>query len=246
VNDFIVPAWPAPSHVKAFTTTRRGGVSLAPYDSFNLALHVGDDPTAVTANRARLKHILALPAEPIWLEQVHGCTVVSAEAGGGVPRADAVVSFSPDQVCVVMTADCMPILLTDAKGSRIGAVHAGWRGLADGVIEAAYQRLAHDNTALMAWIGPSILQAAFEVGDDVRDIFCAEDRQFSRFFSENARGRWQADLVSIAREKLHKVGASGVYGGDRCTYTEAQNFFSFRRDNKTGRMATLIWLTHGH
>lgn len=244
MNDLIVPAWPAPVHVKAFSTTRRGGVSLAPYDSFNLAQHVGDDPAAVTANRAQLRHILALPSEPLWLEQVHGCAIAMASRGEAVPKADARVSFLRDQVCVVMTADCMPILLTDAKGSRVGAVHAGWRGLAGGVIEAAYQRLAHDNTNLMAWIGPSILQAAFEVGDDVRDVFCAEDPQFSQFFSENARGRWQADLVSIAREKLRKLGASGVYGGDRCTFTEARNFFSFRRDNKTGRMATLIWLAH--
>lgn len=242
MNSFIVPAWPAPPHVKAFSTTRHGGVSIAPYDSFNLALHVGDVPAAVAANRARLKRTLELPNEPMWLEQVHGCTVASSAKSDEVPKADASISFTPDQVCVVMTADCMPILLTDVSGTRVGAVHSGWRGLADGVIEAAYQQLARDNTALMAWIGPSILQSAFEVGDDVRDIFCAEDPRFSRFFRANARGRWQADLVSIAKQKLLKLGASGIYGGDRCTYNDADDFFSFRRDGTTGRMATLIWL----
>lgn len=236
--DLILPDWPAPPNVHACASTRDGGVSLGPYASLNLGDHVGDDPAAVAENRARLRRALALPTEPLWLTQVHGIAV--AEGQGGC--ADASVAFGPGTVCAVMTADCLPLLLCDRTGTRVAAVHAGWRGLLAGVIEAAVARLDVSGPELLAWLGPAIGPDAFEVGEEVRTAFVAEDVAAAAAFKPSPGGRWLADLYALARLRLARCGVSAVYGGDLCTYSDAARFYSFRRDGVTGRMASLIWL----
>lgn len=240
---WIRPEWPASARVHAVTTTRRGGVSLPPYDSFNLATHVGDNPDAVTANRRALVDALSLPGEPAWLEQVHGTTVVDARAADAPPQADASVAFRPGVVCAVQTADCLPVLFCSRTGDRVAAAHAGWRGLVDGMLEATVAAMECEPVGLMAWLGPAIGPQAFEVGDEVREAFLARDNGAGACFVPNARGRWMADLYALARRRLARAGIDAVYGGGFCTYTEADRFFSYRRDGRTGRMATLIWIS---
>lgn len=240
---WIVPEWPAPSHVRAVATTRRGGASLAPFDSFNLAMHVGDGPAAVAANRRALVEALSLPREPAWLEQVHGTTVVDAGTVGAPVPADASVAFGPETVCVAQTADCLPVIFCSRSGDRVGAAHAGWRGLVDGVLEATIAALACDPSELMAWLGPAIGPQAFEVGEEVREAFLARDSGSAHCFAANTRGRWMADLYALARRRLAAAGVNAVFGGGLCTYTDADRFFSYRRDTRTGRMATLIWIS---
>ena len=238
---WIVPAWPAPANVRALSTTRAGGVGVAPFDSLNLGTHVGDDPATVAANRARLRALL--PAEPCWLNQVHGTAVVDLATYGGVPDADAAVSRKPGAVCVVMTADCLPVLLCDRAGTVVGAAHAGWRGLQGGVIEATTRAMGVPAGDLMAWLGPAIGPEAFEVGDEVRAAFVADDPAAAAAFRPaGPAGKWLADLYLLARQRLAALGVAGVYGGDACTFTEAARFFSYRRDGRTGRMASLVWL----
>lgn len=240
---YLTPDWPAPANVKAASTLRTGGASGGRYASLNLGTQVGDAPEAVADNRARLRATLRLPAEPCWLEQVHGSTV--AEAGSAVtnpPRADASVARGRGRVCAVLTADCLPVLFCSVDGDRVAAAHAGWRGLAGGVLDSTVSSLGLPGAALVAWLGPAIGPQAFEVGDEVRIAFTARDASAADAFVPNARGRWQADLYRLARLELARLGVYNVYGGGVCTYSDEERFFSYRRDGETGRMAALIWL----
>ena len=234
----IVPDWPAPSRVKSLMTTREGGVSDAPWASFNLGDHVGDDLAHVAANRARLRQ--GLPSEPGWLKQVHSASVV--ETGAGVPQADASFTRQTGTVSVVLTADCLPVLFCDRAGSVVAAAHAGWRGLADGVLESTVAAMKVPPAGILAWMGAAIGPQAFEVGDEVRQVFVAQHPQAAAAFVAHAPGKWLADIYLLARIRLQGLGVQAVYGGGRCTFTESERFFSYRRDGVTGRMAALIWL----
>ena len=246
--DMITPDWTTPANVRALLTTRVGGYSLPPYDSFNLGAHVGDTPAAVARNRAVLSG--RLPAEPIWLSQVHGVDVADAAelatdaAGKPVPVADAIVARVPGRVCVVMTADCLPVLLCDDAGTVVGAAHAGWRGLADGVLEATIARMGVAPGKLRAWLGPAIGPACFEVGSEVRDAFVAGDPAASLAFTPRAdgHGKWLCDIYLLARQRLQRLDITAISGGEACTVSGGDRFFSYRRDGVTGRMASLIWL----
>jgi polyphenol oxidase len=242
---FITPDWPAPANVRAAVTTRSGGVSNAPYETFNLATHVGDVPTAVRENRARLRTALALPAEPVWLKQVHGVAVVDAAQGGVEPEADGAFAGQPGTVCAVLTADCLPVLLCNRAGTKAAALHAGWRGLAGGVIEAGVEALSVPGSELLAWLGPAIGPEAFEVGPEVRTAFIQKDAQAAHAFRAAREGKYLADIYLLARLRLQRLGVAAVYGGGFCTVTDGARFFSYRRDGATGRMATLIWLSGG-
>jgi len=242
--DCLFPDWPAPPNVRAAVTTRHGGVSLAPWDSLNLADHVGDDPAHVAENRRRLRAHLDLPAEPFWLQQVHGCDVAQAGSGDeqALCAADASVATTAGVVCAVLTADCLPVLFCDREGRWVAAAHAGWRGLAAGVLERTVQRAPAPPAELLAWLGPAIGPQAFEVGPEVREAFVGADSGAVDCFSASPAGRWLADLYGLARRRLAASGVGWVGGGGLCTYTDADSFFSFRRDGTTGRMASLIWL----
>ncbi len=239
-HDWIIPDWPAPSWIKAVSTTRVGGVSAGVYASLNLAEHVADDPLAVLENRRRLREQLALPTEPVWLQQVHGCGIVDADATAPLTEGDGATSRTPGHVCVVMTADCLPVLLCDRVGTRVAAVHAGWRGLATGVIEAAVAALGVPGNSVLAWLGPAIGPQAFEVGADVRAAFVAHNPAAADAFTAQGE-RWQADLYRLAHQRLAAAGITEIYGGGLCTCTDAARFYSYRREGVTGRMASLIW-----
>jgi len=232
--------WPAP--VVAGTTLRQGGVSDGPYASLNLGDHVDDDPQHVGENRRRFVAECRLPSEPRWLQQVHSARV---EIERPVSEADALVSREPGAVCVVLTADCLPVLFASADGSEVAAAHAGWRGLCAGVLENVVSALRTDPGELVAWLGPAISQPAFEVGTEVRDQFVGRDPAAAACFEANERGRFQADLYALARLRLLGAGLSRIYGGDRCTYRESDAFFSYRRDGQCGRMASFVYLP-GH
>ena len=236
----IIPDWPAPANVKALQTTRLGGISSAPYDSLNLGDHVGDAPLAVARNRMLLNTLL--PSEPVWLEQVHGTTVANADMADCLPQADACIARHRAAVCVVMTADCLPVLLCDRQGSVVAATHAGWKGLAAGAIEATVQAMGVAPQNLMAWLGPAISQQVFEVGEEVRAAFVAVQPQAASAFIPGQSGKWFADLCALARLRLNAMDITGIYGGGYCTYREREKFFSYRRDGATGRMGTFIWL----
>jgi hypothetical protein len=238
----IIPNWCVPSQVRSYTTTRQGGCSQSPYTSFNLADHVGDDPNAVIANRATLKQTLQLPTEPIWLTQVHGIETVSAMADCRGCTADASYTRQPNQVCVVLTADCLPVLFCDRKGTQVAATHAGWRGLAAGILEATVQRFSVSPPDILVWLGPAISVQAFEVGEEVREVFIKNSAQAVSAFKFQRTGHWLADLYLLAKQRLHDCGVTEIYGGDFCTYMDATRFFSYRRDKVTGRIASLIWL----
>jgi len=242
--DFITPNWPAAAHVKSLQTTRSGGVSHAPYASLNLGAHVNDDPLAVAHNRQLLAPYL--PSAPVWINQVHGIDVIAAETSHSLQSADAAYTTTKNIVCVTMTADCLPILLCDKRGTVVAAVHAGWRGLCDGVIEAAVVKMAVPASEILAWLGPAIGAHAFEVGADVRAQFIQSDQQAHLAFKPLA-DKWLCDLYLLATQRLNNSGVRQLYGGgvnaEFCTYTDATRFYSFRRDNVTGRMATLIWLS---
>ncbi|HET9105665.1 MAG TPA: peptidoglycan editing factor PgeF [Steroidobacteraceae bacterium] len=243
--DTIVPDWPAPAGVRAAFTLRSRGVSLPPFDTFNIAAHVGDEPRAVAENRALLRASLELPSEPVWLEQVHGHGVVELDgpASVGSPGpADAAVTGSPGRVCAIQVADCMPVLFAAPDASAVGAAHAGWRGLAGGVLEATVRAMKTPPGELLAWLGPAIGQAHFEVGDEVRAAFLAGDPGAAAAFVANPRGRWQCDLYALARRRLAAMGVSSVHGGGWCTYADSGRFFSYRRDGRCGRMAAVIWI----
>lgn len=248
------PEWPAVPGVQALSTTRAGGGSGAPYESLNLGAHVGDIAATVRANRERLRAAAALPAEPMWLNQVHGTVVADLDDAGNASgiTADAAVSRQPGRICAVMTADCLPVLLAAVDGSAVAAAHAGWRGLAAGVIEAALQALrarASAGVSIQAWLGPAIGPRHFEVGDEVRTAFLRQDPAAQDAFTVNSTSRWHCDLYALARQRLCAQGVTRVSGGDLCTYADERHFYSHRRDVQhrglagTGRMASLIWRT---
>lgn len=239
--EFIRPEWPAPANIHAAVTTRIGGVSLPPYDSLNLGDHVGDDPTAVAENRRRVSEGLHLSTEPRWLSQVHGTEAVDAAACATGCEADASHTDQPGVVCTVMTADCLPVLFCDSTGTHVAAAHAGWRGLLNGVLERAISEMKAEGE-ILAWLGPAIGPDAFEVGDEVRDAFLAADSGAESAFKPSPNGRWLADIYTLARRRLQAAGVNGIYGGGFCTFSDSQRFYSYRRDGRTGRMASLIWL----
>jgi len=237
----IEPDWPAPVRVRAMVTTRAGGVSVGSYASLNLGTHVGDDPGAVAENRARLR--ACLPSEPRWIDQVHGTDVVDAGGTGRPTCADASFTHASGIVCVVLTADCLPVLLCDRAGTFVGAAHAGWRGLCAGVLESTVRASGIDPARLLAWLGPAIGPQRFEVGAEVRAQFCARAAEAASAFVPGAPGKFFGDLYALARQRLQAIGVAEVHGGGLCTVTDAERFFSHRRDRVSGRMASLIWMT---
>lgn len=244
---FIQPSWPAPKNVCAVTTTRLKGNSLHPYTSFNLALHVGDDPEHVQSNRKLLSEQLNLASEPVWLQQIHSNKVVSLteEQLSDIPTADASVTVSANRVCTIMTADCLPILICNQRGTLVAAIHAGWRGLSKGILEATVQAIPEQRFQLLAWLGPAIGPEVYEVGQDVLESFTNHDPKTITAFKAkpNAHNKWLANMYLLARMRLEALGLTAIYGGDYCTFTDDEHFYSFRRDGITGRMATLIWLS---
>jgi YfiH family protein len=251
--ELIIPDWvDAPLNIGALSTFRRGGVSRAPYDDgsgaggLNLGMHVGDVPEHVQQNRRLLRTLL--PTDPAWLTQVHGASVVDASSATDAPQADASISLRPGTVCAIQTADCLPVLFCDTAGSVVGAAHAGWRGLAAGVLENTVDAMRNNGAAdILAWLGPAIGPEKFEVGTDVFTAFSARDANTRTAFMplENRPGKFLADIYQLARIVLSKQGVQRIYGGDRCTVSDPQHFYSYRRDGVTGRMATLIWIKNG-
>jgi hypothetical protein len=245
--DWIVPDWPAPAHVGALATTRRGGVSAGPLAAMNLGRKGHDEPSALAENRRRLAEFL--PSPPIWLEQVHGTAVATLTRETAIlpaPVADAAVTRERGVVCAILTADCLPVLFADRAGVAVGIAHAGWRGLAAGVLEATIAALAAlgaHREDLVAWLGPAIGPTRFEVGADVRDAFCADDDGAAACFTPRGQAKWHADLYGLARRRLTRSGVTRVSGGGCCTFTDEARFFSHRRDPQTGRMAATVWLT---
>ena len=240
---WILPNWPAPPEVRALSTLRRGGVSAAPFDSLNLGAHVGDSAEAVGENRRRLRTAARLPVEPVWLSQQHGTSVLDLDgAHHASAGADASFTRRPGSVCAILTADCLPVLLASDAGAGVAAAHAGWRGLAAGVIEATVRALALPPQSLQAWLGPGIGPAHFEIGPEVREELLRADPQAEGAFVRNAGGRYMTDLTALARRRLERLGIARVFGGDACTYAAREDYFSYRRDGRTGRQATLIWL----
>jgi hypothetical protein len=236
--------WPAPHGVRAVSTLRgdpQNGVSRAPYAYFNLGDHVGDDSAAVAENRRRLRLAARLPCEPAWLSQVHGTGVADLDLPCPPGPADAAIARRPAKVCAILTADCLPIILTTDSGDSVAAAHAGWRGLAAGVIEATVRAMRASPESLMAWLGPAIGPLHFEVGAEVRNAFLVADAQAGEAFRPNARGRFMADLGLLARRRLQGLGVNRIFGGGECTFTQSQRYFSHRRDGLTGRQATLVW-----
>ncbi|MBC8519074.1 MAG: peptidoglycan editing factor PgeF [Gammaproteobacteria bacterium] len=229
----VEPDWPAPDGVRAVTTTRKSG---------NLATHVGDNPVAVKKNRENLQNRLGLPHDPWWLNQVHKTAVVELPAESQIAEADGSWTSMRGVVCAVLTADCMPIIVTNRLGDRIAAIHAGWRGLAAGIIEQGVSKFQNDGDELMVWLGPSIGQHSYEIGDEVREIFCRHSEEAEEMFVPSDGGRWLASMTGLARQQLQQLGIYSVYGGEWDTFTDSERFFSYRRDENTGRLATLIWL----
>lgn len=247
MNDWIIPDWPAPHNVKALFTSRNGGVSSGingTYASLNLGTHVNDSLADVACNRALLHRYL--PAEPKWLKQVHGTLPIWIErTTAATPEGDAVLSRKHGMVCAVMVADCLPVFLCDATGTTVGIVHAGWRGLAGGIIERSIAAMQVDHEQLMAWLGPAIGPDYFEVGADVYETFIQHDEQAAQAFmlkDNNYEKKWLADIFLLARQRLVSIGVTEIYGGGICTFSNPERFFSYRRDGETGRMAALIWL----
>jgi YfiH family protein len=245
-TDFIIPDWPAQSNIKSLATTRLGGFSKHPYNSLNLAGHVNDSPDHVAANRALLKQQGKLPAGPSWLQQVHGTAVVNARAGSGPDEVNAVADGSvcdvPNIVCAVQTADCLPLLVTTKSGKKVGALHAGWRGLTSGIVESGIKAMGVEPGQLMFWMGPAIGPDHFEVGEDVLQAFEQRYKADNKIFTETGEKKWHMNIYQAARQVLSQNGVQQVYGGDFCTFTDEERFFSYRRDGICGRMASLIWM----
>lgn len=239
MNTFLIPDWPAPAGIRACVTTRAGGVSVAPFDSFNLGDHVGDDPLAVARNRQQLSETFKV--QPAWLSQVHGVVVTPAQPGL-IVEADGSWTATPGIACTAMTADCLPVLFCDRAGTRVAAAHAGWRGLAAGVLEAAAQCLNVEPQDILVWLGPAIGPKAFEVGGEVREVFVEDLPAAAAAFTPSVNdGRYMADIYELARLRLARSGITAVYGGGFCTVTDSR-FFSFRRSPRTGRFASLVWI----
>lgn len=241
-TSFIRHRWNAPAGVHAVTTTRAGGASVGAYASLNLGDHVGDDPQAVRENRARLHERLALPHEPRWLKQVHGTAVVDAAEATPGSTADGAWTAQRGVVCAILTADCLPVFLCDRAGTKVALLHAGWRGLAAGVIESGVRALGSPGGELVAHLGPAIGPAVYEVGDEVCAVFVASDERAQRAFRAHGAGHWWMDIYALARLRLGALGVSDVSGGDHCTLSERDRFFSHRRDGISGRMASFIWM----
>lgn len=242
MTKLIIPQWPVPKGVAACSSTRIGGVSVAPYDSLNLGAHCGDNPEHVEENRRRLFAAGALPSDPVWLEQVHGTHVLSLDGSPyASKRADASYSRTPGTVCAVMTADCLPVLFCNLDGTEVAAAHAGWRGLCEGVLEETVSCFSDKPGNILAWLGPAIGPTAFEVGPEVREAFMAKDAQADAAFRPQG-DKYFADIYQLARQRLANVGVELVYGGEFCTHSQPENFFSYRRDRTTGRLASFIWV----
>lgn len=243
-NGFIYPNWPAAAGVNAVMTTRSGGVSVAPFDSMNLGDHVNDDPEAVKKNRALLIKQLNLPSEPVWLSQVHGIRAIEHESASNGDEADAIVAHQPRQVCAIMTADCLPVLFSNKQGTVVGAAHAGWRGLESGVLESTITGMQCDAKDILVWLGAAIGPQAFEVGPEVREAFVDRHKQTQVAFVAQDNGKYLADIYMLARIRLEIAGIiqENIYGGEWCTYSQSDLYFSYRRESQTGRMASLIWL----
>lgn len=239
----ITPTWHAPVNVHALTTTRHGGVSGAPFDSFNLGDHVGDSKNSVKTNRALLVEQYALPQSPLFLTQTHSTHVIRLPFEGEQVEADVVYTNHPSQVCLVMTADCLPVLFCNRQGNEVAAAHAGWRGLCDGILEATVAQFACSPKDILAWLGPAIGRDAFQVGGEVAEQFIAQDSLAEQAFrpDPNACGKYFGDLYRLARLRLNRLGITQISGGGYCTFRDSDNFFSYRRDNVTGRMASLVW-----
>jgi len=239
------PKWPAPRGVRVVSTLRGspsgGGASKAPYACFNLGRNVGDDPLAVAENRRILVREAGLPAEPSWLAQVHGVAVVDLDQAGPHADADAALTRHTGNVCAILTADCLPIVFAADTGDTVAAAHAGWRGLAAGVIGATVAAMAVQPERLIAWLGPAIGPSHFEVGGEVREAFLSGDSGAGDAFKANAGGKFMADLGMLARRQLKDLGVNRIYGGGECTYARSDRYFSHRRDGVTGRQATLVW-----
>lgn len=268
MSPLLLPDWSAPAAVRAAVTLRHGvGVSAPPFDSFNLGIRCGDDPAAVSANRRALVELAGLPAEPVWLRQVHGTAVHICRSGvsrdrisasprvatpvapatdadtAPEPEADAAVTTAPGVALAILTADCLPVLLCADDGSEVAAAHAGWRGLCDGVLEATIAAMATPPSRLLAWLGPAAGPRAYEVGDEVRDAFLARNPAAHTGFVPTRPGHWRCDLYALARQRLAAAGVARVHGGGLCTISDPARFFSHRRDRHTGRMASLVWIT---
>lgn len=244
---FIEPNWPAPSNVKAFSTTRLGGVSVGPFSGLNLGSHVSDELDAVLKNRQRLTDFSALPRSPFWLNQTHSTRVVSLPYlhKDSIPDADASITSTSKEVCCVMTADCLPVLICDKSGTQVAAIHAGWRGLLDGIIENTLSLFNAPANELLIWLGPAISQAAFQVGGDVRDQFIQHDSEAHlAFIADKMPNKWRADIYTLAKQRLITKGilSNDIFGGEYCTYEDPSLFYSYRRNGKTGRQAALIYL----
>jgi YfiH family protein len=239
----VIPDWPAPARVRALVTTRAGGVSAGGCASLNLGMRCGDDADAVAENRSRLA--ARLPSAPVWLRQVHGVAVADADAAraaGEEPEADAAVARRANTVCAVLVADCMPVLFADDSATVVAAAHAGWRGLAAGVLEETLDAMHVRPGSVLAWLGPAIGARVYEVGDEVREAFLARDAAAEQAFTLTRPGHWLLDLYRVARQRLAAHGVTRVTGGGFCTFTDSARFFSHRRDPKSGRMAAVVWL----
>jgi YfiH family protein len=251
IEHWLVPNWPAPANIHAATTLRTGGVSQGSYSSLNPACHVGDDADRVRQNRQIIREMLDLPAEPVWLNQIHSNRAVKAVKTASLQQADASYADESGVVCAVMTADCLPLLLCATDGSQVAAIHAGWRGLLSGIISNTVMAMQIPPSPpftkggiggdLLVWLGPAIGPDCFEVGAEVRDAFLEKSAAFISAFKKQSNGKWLADIYQLARVDLAALSIVKVYGGTNCTVTEYERFYSYRRDTQTGRMATLIW-----
>jgi polyphenol oxidase len=245
-KNWLAAEWPAPEMVKAGTTLRTfsdlqgktKGVSKAPYDYFNLATHVGDDPESVQKNRSMLQ----TPSGPQWLEQTHSTSVVCLPAAIETPHADAAYTTRKDVVCAVLTADCLPLLVTDRQGQCVAAIHAGWRGLHHGIIEKTIKQLPVEPVDLLVWLGPAIGENVYEVGEEVYYAFSQDDKEAAQAFTPVSAEHWLLNMYAMARLRLHRLGITQIFGGGLCTFTDKARFYSYRRENRTGRMASLIWI----
>ncbi|PWI32058.1 peptidoglycan editing factor PgeF [Vibrio albus] len=238
--DVIIPDWNAPAKIKAISTTRDGGISLPPYDGLNLGMHVGDKPDVVQTNRDLLVREHHFPAKPVWLEQTHSTVVQRVcEPTDEVMAADGAITTASSVVCGVMTADCLPVLLTDTEGTQVAAVHAGWRGLANGIVENAVSQF---DKPVMAWLGPAIGANAFEVGQDVFEVFVSHDPTAEWAFRSKGNGKYLADMFLLATQRLKAAGVEDITVSGLCTYSDPSRFYSYRRQGVTGRQASFIWI----
>lgn len=233
--------WEAPENIIAFSSTRQGGVSISPFDTFNLAAHCGDNPDDVEINRQHLIKTQQLPTFPIWLQQTHSNIAIEIDNTHSNLRADASYTRLPNTICAILTADCLPILLCNKAGNEVAAIHAGWRGLAAGIIENTIKHFHAKPEDVLAWFGPAISQKVYSVGDDMRNVFVQHNQTAETAFTPIDSKHWLADLIMLARQRLQSMGVKAVYGGEFCTYTQEDLFFSYRRDGETGRIVSLIY-----